>query len=340
MGPMVDLMAKGAAVHPGIDRLLERIRERVTDYFPDIGNGPTSVRVTGWSRRAYSDIYRVSVGSQIAGTRELIVKVFDQAEAQFRALTSVWPHFAAHPTWKIPRALDYFDEPAALLLEPASGRPLEAGLPWVAWWGTSLLNVETDLRRAGQWLRFYHELGGPQEAKTLDTEGRWKSFEQARSQLTDAGFSRRSCARLADRLRPLAEEAALLPLRVSHVHGDFKLDNVLVDGPRVTVLDIWGARWNAVEHDIASFLNSLLLQRLTRPAPVSALRRLAAAFLRGYFGHGPYPAAAILFLQGTGLADVCLEILGRRRSVAAQAWVMRRLAGATDALAGTFGEVS
>ncbi len=108
---------------------------------------------------------------------------------------------------------------------------------------------------------------------------------------------------------------------------------MLLDGPRVTVLDLLAAHRSAVHHDIASFLNSLTLIRLTRPMPSAALRRLRRAFLGDYFGEEEPDATATAFLEGSGLIAAGLEIVGRRRSALARASV-------TWLLTNTLGELS
>ena len=88
----------------------------------------------------------------------------------------------------------------------------------------------------------------------------------------------------------------------------------------------------AIEHDLASFLNSLLLVSLARPVPGPSLRRLRRAFLDGYGGADRYAESALTFLQAFGLPCVVLEILGRRRSRVARWWLERFLSRSLAAL--------
>ena len=81
-----------------------------------------------------------------------------------------------------------------------------------------------------------------------------------------------------------AARAAADALPASWIHGDMKSDNLLVDGARVTGLDVHLAHDNAVIYDGAPFLNHLALLRWS-PAGwlrARALRTAAEGFMAGY----------------------------------------------------------
>ncbi len=321
------------SVNSPLEPILERVRSRVSAYFPDVGR-EVRIRVVGVSRRPYSEVYRVAIVNGRKPEREVFIKVSQEAEVQFRAMKTVWPHFASHPTWKIARPLDWFETGPALVTEGVPGVPLDRRLPCVAWLGRWLRQGEADCRRAGQWLRFYHDLGKTEESGVPDLRAKWDGLEESLHALRESGFKPKVFCAFLDRLRPLAERLKDQPRAVSHVHGEFKAEHVLIHESGVTALDLSALDRNIVEHDIASFLNSLLLMRLTRPVPWSALGRLRDAFLGGYYGRRQHDESAITFLQGIGLADVSLDILGRRRSTIARAWLQHVLGGAARMLMG------
>ncbi len=312
---------------PALGRLVEHVRQRSRDYFPAIG-GVRTVRVTAVYCRPYSVICRIAVESDSAAVREVVIKSCPGAGVQFRGMLHVWPHFAAHPTWKIPRPLEVIDEGPALVMEAVSGTSLQARLPWLPWRRRSLAAAAADCRRAGQWLRFYHDLGRTGERKALDVAAKWEDAEESLAALVEAGLDRAHCARISDALQALAARVSGQPLAISHVHGEFTIDNLFLDGDRLTALDLWGEHRNAVHHDLASFLNSLHLLRLTRPAiSRTAIARLGREFFHGYFGSEGYDPSAVLFVQAVGLADVGIEICRRRRSPVARAWIGHVLTG-------------
>jgi len=303
-----------------LEPILERVRRRAPVYFPELGK-EVDLRVIGARRRPYSAIFHIAISDGRQPKRQLVIKVFPFAADQFRGLEAVWPHFADQANWKIPRPLDCFDTGPALVMEAVPGVPLDRRWPQVVWLGRRLREAEADCRRAGQWLRFYHDVGGREEVEVFDIRDKWNGVEESLQGLRALGFSPGVCSSLLDGLRPLVERLKGRPWVISHVHGGFLVDNVLIHDGAVTSLDFSGNDRNLIEHDIASFLNSLSGLRLTRRVPWSAVRRLEDAFLEGYFGRRRHDEATITFLRGIGLADTTLEILGRRPSPIARMWV-------------------
>ncbi len=321
-----------------IQRLISAVRQRAQDYFPEIQEA-TEIRITDTNHRPHSDIYNVTLAAERISPRQVIIKVFRGAEVQFHGMTAVWPHFAEHPTLKIPRPLDYLEAASALVMEAVPGASLQARLPRLAWGGRSLLAAEEDCRRAGTWLRYYHDLGRTDETAPLDVASKWDGLNETLAELVEAGLDRGLSRQIAEAVQPLVNRVARKPRPVSHVHGEFTADNLLLDAHRVTALDLWGEHRSAIDHDIASFLNSLFLLRLTRPSPWRALGRLRDAFLDGYFGGEPRDDAAITFLQGIGLCDTAVEILRRRPTALARWWVRHVLIGAMKTVSAGSGGV-
>jgi hypothetical protein len=313
--------------HSFEQRLLEQVRERAHRYFPGL-DPAARPGLLSKRRRAYSDIYRVAIPARVGPPPELVIKVFPGARAQFDAMTALWPQFMAHPTFGIPRPLDLLEEGPALVMEAVRGTTLELRLPRFAWYGRRLAASARECRAAGTWLRFFHDRSEGMEPALLDTRDRLEGLEASLGRLAAIGLDAEVCRRLDRWLRPLAGRIEGVKLPVSHVHGEFTIDNVLLDDGRLIALDLWRETRGVVAQDLSSFLNSLMLVRLTRPAPWTALRRLRAAFLEGYGGGAADERPVLAFLQGTGVADVAVEILDRRRSRAARAWVAHFLASA------------
>jgi len=329
-------MASQTTLVDSLGRLVERVQHKARDYFPELQDvGDVYIKKT--RHRAYSDMHFVVIHGVGVKSKELIVKVFPDAQLQFRAMTVVWPHFAGHPCWKIPKPLDYLADFNAFVMEAVDGVSVQARMPWIFYREQSLRMAEDDCYRAGRWLRFYHDLGRANDFAPLDIINK-PDLEQTFDELSVERFDRNLSRQLASFLRTLAVRIADKPRPLSHVHGDFTADNVLVNQEHVTALDLWAQTRNTIDHDIASFLNSLLLLRLTRSVSQSAERRLRQAFLGGYFGQGHHDESPILFLQVMGLANVALEILKRRRSRLARVWVKHVVARSIGALAERLGE--
>src|SRR5207247_3492400 len=100
-----------------------------------------------------------------------------------------------------------------------------------------------------------------------------------------------------DPLFPLAAAAlikdypgvAALQLSISWLHGDCKMDNFMATRDSMFGIDYSLAHENAIEHDVAQFLNNfeLLIQRMRfhRLAPIASM--LIEAFMRGYHRTAP-----------------------------------------------------
>ncbi len=297
--------------------LMERVRERAPTYFPGVGAG-AQIHVRARWRRAYSELYRLAIIEDTRSPKEAILKIFADAEIQYRAMVMAWPRFAQHETLRIPRPLDYLSCGPAIVMEAVAGQSLQERLPRVNWLGRRTRTAERECHIAGQWLRFYH---GPDPLAEghLEVDAKLEDFQAATQKLAEAGIARSHSAKWMNQLRIDAERLRPRLLPISRIHGDFTVDNVLLDGPYVTGLDVWAVDTNVIYHDIASFLNSLLLLRCTRPLSRSFLFRLRSAFLRGYFGVEPWDELTLTFLQRVGLADVVLEILDRRASALSRA---------------------
>jgi hypothetical protein len=297
--------------------LLEQVRERAPVYFPGVGAG-AQVRILARRSRAYSDVYRLAIVEDRRPAREVILKVFTDAEIQYRAMVTAWPEFAQHETLKIPRPLDYLAGGPAIVMEAVHGRSLQARLPRINWLGRWTRTAERDCHRAGEWLRLYHGRA-PLANGRLDVDAKCEDFRLAAKSLADTGIAPEHSANWVSELRTDADTLSSRFLPVSRVHGDFTIDNILVDGSCVVGLDAWALYTNIIYHDIASFLNSLLLLRCTKLVSQTFLTTLRTAFLRGYFGGEPWDDLAISFLQRVGLPNVILEIRSRRASLVSRA---------------------
>jgi Phosphotransferase enzyme family len=156
----------------------------------------------------------------------------------------------------------------------------------------SFRNAERLCVLAGQWLAAFHGAhvlaSGP-----LDIQGKLGQVDEMLQETTvrDGDFEV-----AVEFLRMSAMDAARALLPRSWIHGDFKLDNLLVALDRIIGIDVHASSENVVVHDLASFLNhlSLLLLgprflrlRLARP-------RLVEVFCRSYGLDRGYEAAFAL----------------------------------------------
>ena len=304
-----------------LSALLAKLEGKAAHYFPAEVGSDSTFELTGVSARSYSTIYFF----QLAGTRKvtasrpaIAVKVFreksqgmETAELQYRALVSLSPQFGNGANFSLPQPLDYFSDLPALVMERVRGTTLQQLFGKIIVMPSRRRNLTLACERTGRWLSQLHAVTSIVPGK-LNVEEKLVHATTNLAKLGSMGFSselRRQCADLldwqADQLAPAESKMAL-------VHGDFTVDNVMVDGDRIVALDLTGRDYNAIEHDLATFLNSLRLLRLTMPVPRALLNRCGEAFLVGYFGVDGARSPALQFLQITGLISAALEIADRR----------------------------
>ena len=140
----------------------------------------------------------------------------------------------------------------------------------------SFENAEHLCMLAGKWLAAFHGAhvlaSGP-----LDIHGK---LGQVDEMLRDTPVRSVNFDQAVEFLTMSAIDAARASLPRSWIHGDFKLDNMLVATDRVVGIDVQAAFENVVVHDLASFLNHLSLLLL---GPRFLRLRLAQAHLLDTF---------------------------------------------------------
>jgi Ser/Thr protein kinase RdoA (MazF antagonist) len=168
----------------------------------------------------------------------------------------------------------------------------------------------------------------------LDAGEKLQSLQLGVAQLLNYGVAAKTCKNLEAKIELLARILSQQNEQRSLVHGDFTVDNVLVDGNITTVLDVEGRYQNLIYHDMASFLNSIALVGLGLPMHESVSRACREAFLFGYLGDRKQNNSALWFLRVLGLVSVALEVLGRYAGQPlAQMWLRRGFGKIFDSLA-------
>lgn len=320
--------------------LQSRLRERVGYYYsnPEAVNLP--LRVVRIRRAAYSRLL-VFHGTSPNGrvNIRLAVKVYVDAgqllfaRQQYDTLNLLWNDFSKSLYLKIPRPLDFFGDLPAIVMEEVGGCSVQELVKWASWLHWTHQKAVVACRYCGEWLRHFHSVTrvgrGP-----LDAREKHQSFQSGMAQLVKHGFAMATCKYLEEKIEILARNLSDQIEQRSLVHGDFTVDNALVDGDVTTVLDVEGRYQNLIYHDMASFLNSVALVGLGMPVRQSALRLCSDAFLFGYLGDRKCNNAALWFLRVSGLVSVALEVLGRYAGQPlARIWLQRGFGRLFDNLA-------
>jgi phosphotransferase family enzyme len=312
-----------------LEEIKARLSEKLTAYFPELSADPSTLELAAVAQRSYSSLYIFKMlqnGGPGPQPRGLVVKLFtaeggglEAAQSQYAALTRTWPLFQSSPTLSIPRPLDFFPEWAALVTEKVPGEPLQQRFKT---WPTHKVELLGYNHSAGEWLKRFHDTT-VLPAGRMDVESKLQQLQSRLEDLQRLGFSSDLCRQLQKRLSSSGKRIANVDLAMASVHGDFTVDNLLVEGERITAIDLGGRDRNAIYHDVATYLNSLLLIRLSWPVSHSLLDQARDAFLAGYFGGAPYSGLAVQFLRLIGFVNVAVEILHRRRAQPFARWWIR-----------------
>ncbi len=315
-----------------LHKIETRLGEKLTDYFPNLNGGACSVECVKLRRFAYSTVYffRINSKCNVSETSGIVVKIFakqfgrhDIPGAQYSALCSVWPVFKNSFAFGLPRPLDFIPELPALVMEQVQGVPLQK-----MFWTIGLIpgrfgEVVQACHQSGKWLKHFHR-GTDTTPRPLDLLQKRDGAIENFVSLERFGFSKALLRRVRASIDDKAHRLAGVEMPTALVHGDFTVDNILVNKERYFAIDLTGRDINAVFHDLASFLNSLNLMRLSLPLPASKTRRCGEAFLTGYFGVESFNRMAVDFLILTGRVSVALEILSRRGDRIIARWWMRQ----------------
>ncbi len=211
------------------------------------------------------------------------------AQAQFDALRRVHESLLrVSPRFTVPAPLWLGANLGAYAMSWVVGQSLTEQL---GQWGRAD-SLMTAFESAGAWLGAFHS-SGPLQYRPADIEGKAEHLRKMAKQPVSHPLFQQGLERLT-RAYPRMQA---LPLQCSWLHGDCKTDNFMLTSDGVCGIDIALSDVNAVEHDLAQFLNHLELQ-------TSGLRlmhrrqdhtALSQAFLQGYRSTGPTLDDAFLY---------------------------------------------
>lgn len=311
----------------GRQRMVEQVKH-VLKRDPVYGEVTDSLHLDEIRQREHSLIYAFSFNAG-PDLGRILVKMFRAgpvtAECQFDSLRTLWPRFAnSRSAFLIPRPLGFLPELGAIIMEEIPGLNL-AEFVHVAKLlvpkGRRWSEVLSAFRNSGQWLRRFHDCDSGAEDQYLNVGKIMQDVTSQVEKCVAMGIAPRFGAQILDRLRRGLNQLSGDPLRMTLVHGDFKLDNIVVNGTCVAGVDISIMGHNVVYGDLSSFCNSVELLRVHPVSLLVSSKRIAtlkAEFLSGYFGDEAYPAAAVNLFQVIGLTSKYLYLCGKHPSIAAR----------------------
>src|SRR5258706_3479112 len=265
-----------------LSAILTGLSGKAVEYFRAEAGRDSAFQLTSMSQRSYSTIYffELTGKRKVAEPRPAIaVKVYrdrssgmESAQLQYRSLLLLWPSFRDGASFGLPKPLDYFSDMPALVMERVSGSSLQELFSKMKVMPSHQRMLASACRHTGHWLTRLHVATSLVPGK-LNAEEKLVHATSNLMKLESMGFSHDLCHRSADFLKRQADRLAFSETKMALVHGDFTVDNVMVDGDRIVGLDLTRLDHNAIEHDLATFLNSLRLLRLTMPLPRALLNR-------------------------------------------------------------------
>ncbi len=220
-----------------------------------------------------------------------------RARHEFQTLTML--RAAMPEEYTVPRAIQLDEANGSIVMERASGTPLDATIRDAKRERDAIERLATPVRRAGEWLRAMQNATACHPERS---EGPGRAMRQAcasrphppsslayarddidpreilEQQVTKA-IREAEELRVVARLRELQLRVAPRSSVACGHHGDYWPGNVFLDDARATVIDFEGYRLGLPLEDVAYFLIEL---QLLMPRHARLLPALRVAFLDGY----------------------------------------------------------
>ncbi len=295
-----------------ISILLERVSSNLKLYYPGIDSGEL-LSVEGPRQFEYSTVYLIRFRG---APRKVLIKVFrgevEMALLQYGTLKVLWPLFSDKCRGlTVPRPLDLFADLNAIVMEEIPGRNLKELIHRSRWYlGSHTLEA---FKKSGMWLRQFHYFGnnGNKDKDVLKFEEVLEEIQEQLKRCVEHDLDQRLAADISNFLASEVHGIAQHEEPVSYLHGDFKIDNVVVSDQDVGAVDFSIRRRNLIHYDLASFCNSIDLIRMD-PQHLwisnGFLGRAKEIFLLGYFGGEAYSMRKIEVFQVIGLVAKCLYL--------------------------------
>jgi hypothetical protein len=256
------------------------------------GRGVSALRVTGpvasrpWSRvfHGRGSAYPTPVAIKLCLDPVTGQPSAEEARAYFHALRSVHHSMSGDPLFASTEPYALFEDLGVVVAEWVHGPTLSRLIT-----GSPAMDARLAARKAGAWLARLHGSAEP-SFRPLDTSELLAQLDTALA-AQQRPPSGPALGRAVDALHQTARSVSETPVVWTRVHGDFKPDNMLVSGGKLTGIDIDLRYPGPGLLDAAQFLNHLALLFRT---PRGIRRRsggdqIGASFCRGYEQDGGLP---------------------------------------------------
>jgi ubiquinone/menaquinone biosynthesis C-methylase UbiE len=221
------------------------------------------------------------------------------AGREFEALT--WLHARVDGALRdtIPEPLAWIPGSPALAMRKVNGvtvnRLLRRNATRGALWGNGRLT--TIGAQIGGWLRALHDATRSPDT-ALDGTRLFEEIEAALQIAASHGLAPQEADHVREAARGAVRRVAGTPVPHAARQGDFTVSNILIDGPRVRMVDFENFdESDAVYEDLASLVGYLRMLASSPAYSPARLERLRSAFLRGYGQPEADPVLALYELK-------------------------------------------
>lgn len=277
-----------------IDLLSQRLLLKAGEYYPELM--PITLLLEEKGRQFQESIVYVYSLQGRYGNRRVVAKVFkknrETAQAQYNAMKILWPRFLeGSREIVIPRPLDFFPDIQTVVMEWVPGinlRKLANKVSNPFTFSQERYDLPEYIRLSGQWLRQFHEVGNQGKRGALDVVEKFQELKEELNRCQQYGLEKNICRQIMLFVEQEFEKILTDEAEISYIHGDFKLDNVLATSHSIAIVDLSISFENLIYHDIASFINSIILLPLFAIPffyPKWWLADLSKSFLNGYWGN-------------------------------------------------------
>ena len=274
-----------------IDQAIERLRDERLPFTKD----PGDTRVLSIASRPFSYVARVECGSTEAA-RRVIVKIpklkagrtdqrVPKLKLEIAAAQALAFALKGESELSVPDVVAFYPEIPALVWAEVSGETLESvatryakGVPGRA----ALARLEHAFHGAGRWLRVLQD-GSSVEGREFSLTEMVDYVDVRLRRISDLGPKGLDAAWQAN-VRRVFQEARLSAddRRLTAVHGDFSLSNIMLDGARVVAIDFSRFGIGSTYYDVSRLYHQVGLLRHKPWFLPSTVARLRGALLNGF----------------------------------------------------------
>lgn len=273
-----------------INAVIGRLQEQSKALF-DTKNTPKII-CNFIEDRPYSKLAMISVFAN-EYKKNLYIKIGQTRESiqrEFHALSFFYNEFQGQTKYGIIKPLIYYDSPPALVTEEGSGTTFANIIREKAKLLPSKENLNLLIalcKNCGECLRYFQSIWPvPENIITSKTYRFEETVDFIYNQLSQC-FEKRLLDKKIEKLilRYVAIEAESVlrqRIKITGMHSDFILSNMLIDDDRVQLLDFGGFKLGPSCRDVANFLYSLDILQTNPLFRYSTINKLKKGFMEGY----------------------------------------------------------